>query len=231
VSNHDPYSDRQRPSRMHRHPLRTVRKSLRYVLITQLLILSSVAFGGDQPASCELASKSIVGRSSSGLAQVSNLGDIQIRCRVPARPFPIKPGGEGRNMLKVVSVAAQIYADGSKKPVLSEVHPTGGGSDPEKEWVDFYVHIPLEPAERDDEARRYLAKIEKALPPQQITEADRQRALERVRDFVYQHRVGHFQVECRILDSDRVIGIGVVEVEVLFKGRFSDVGLPASPPV
>jgi hypothetical protein len=28
-----------------------------------------------------------------------------------------------------------------------------------------------------------------------------------------------------------VIGVGVVELEVLFKGRFSEVGLPASPPV
>ena len=97
--------------------------------------------------------------------------------------------------------------------------------------MDFYVHIPLEPAERDDEARRYLAKVEKSLAPEQITEEARQRALERARDFVYQHRVGHFQVECRILDGDRVMGIGVVEVEVLFKGRFSDVGLPGSPPV
>lgn len=200
------------------------------MLITQLLVLSSVAFGGDQPASCELAIKSIVSRSSSGLAQVSNLGDIQIRCRVPARPFPTKPGGEGRYMLKVVTVASQISADGSKKPIPSEVHPTGGGSDPDKEWVDFYVHIPLEPAERDDEARRYLAKIEKALPSRKITEEDRQRALEGARDFVYQHRVGHFQVECRIMDGDRVIGIGIIELEVLFKGRFSDAGLPGFSP-
>jgi hypothetical protein len=28
-----------------------------------------------------------------------------------------------------------------------------------------------------------------------------------------------------------VMGVGVVELEVLFKGRFSDVGLPGSPPV
>jgi hypothetical protein len=58
-----------------------------------------------------------------------------------------------------------------------------------------------------------------------------QRALEQTREFVYQHRVGHFHVECRISDGDRVIGVGVVELEVLFKGRFSEVGLPASPPV
>jgi hypothetical protein len=206
---------------------------MKYMLITQLLLLSSVAFGSDQSASCELASKSVVSRSSSGLAQVSNMGDIQVRCRVLARPFPTKPGGEGRYVLKVVTVASQISVDGSKKPVPSEVHPTGGGfgSDPEKEWVDFYVHIPLEPAERDAEVEEYLAKLEKSMPAQKITEAARRQALDRIRELVSQHRVGHFQVECRILDGDRVIGIGVVEVEVLFKGRFSDVGLPASPPV
>ena len=65
---------------------------------------------------------------------------------------------------------------------------------------------------------------------EEITEQAHQRALDRTREFVYQHRVGHFQVECRILDGDRVMGVGIVELEVLFKGRFSDVGLPASPP-
>lgn len=86
-------------------------------------------------------------------------------------------------------------------------------------------------AERDDQALRYLAKIENAMPPEKITEEARQLALERTRGFVYQHRAGHFQVECRISDGERVIGVGVVELEVLFKGRFSEVGLPASPPV
>ena len=65
---------------------------------------------------------------------------------------------------------------------------------------------------------------------EQITEEVHQRKLERVRELVYQHRVGHFQVECHILDGDHVIGVGVVEFEVLFKGRFSDVGLPGAPP-
>jgi len=89
---------------------------MKYMLMLNLLVLSSLAFGGDKPAACELESKNIVSRSSSGLAQVSNLGDIQITCRVPARPFPTKPGGEGRYMLKVLTVASQISADGSKKP-------------------------------------------------------------------------------------------------------------------
>jgi hypothetical protein len=203
---------------------------MKCMLIAQLLVLSSLAFGGDKPASCELESKKITSRSSSGLAQVSNLGDIQITCRVLARPFPTKPG-EFRDGLKVATAAYQISPDGSKKQVPSEEHQTGGGGSGPEEWVIFYVHIPLEPTERDDEARRYLATIEKAMAPQQITEEARQRMLQRTRELVYQHRVGHFQVECRILDGDRVMGIGVVELEVLFKGRFSDVGLPASPPV
>jgi hypothetical protein len=65
----------------------------------------------------------------------------------------------------------------------------------------------------------------------QIPEGAHQRALERMREFVYQNRLGHFYLECRILDDDRVMGVGVVELEVLFKGRFSDIGVPGSPPV
>ncbi len=205
-----------------------------YMLLAQVLFFSCAAFGGNKPATCELAGKSIVSRSSSGLAQVSNLGDIQITCQVQARPFPSKPG-EIRNGLRVATSAYKTSADGSRKLVPSEVHQTGGGSGgfghgTGQEWVDFYVHIPLEPAERDAEARKYLAKVERAMAPGQITEEAHQRTLGRIRELVYQHRVGHFQVECHILDGDRVTGVGVVEFEVLFKGRFSDVGLPGAPP-
>jgi hypothetical protein len=106
----------------------------------------------------------------------------------------------------------------------------GGSSSAESESVLFYVHILLESAERDAEASRYLAKLEKSMPSQQIAQEARQRALERIREAVYQHRVGHFQVECRILDGDRVMGVAVIELEVLFKGRFSDAGLPGFSP-
>jgi hypothetical protein len=200
--------------------------------VAQVLLLSSVAFAGDKTASCELARKSIVSRSPSGLAQVSNLGDIEITCRVPARSFPTKPG-ESRNGLRAATTVYKISPDGSTKSVPSEVHESGGGfgPEPERKWVDFYVHIPLDSADRDAEVRRYLAKLEKSMAPEQITDEAHQRALERTRELVYQHRVGHFRVECRILDGDRVMRVGIVELEVLFKGRFSDVGLPASPPV
>jgi len=210
---------------------------LKYLLLAQILLTACLASAGDETASCNLTDKSVVARTSSGLAQVSNMGDIEITCSVPARL-------ERPYMLKVATVASQISADGSKKPVPSEAIPTGSGvgacapreGDPEKEWIIFYVHLPLEPTERDDEARKYLAKMEKerekAWPSLlQLTEEDRQRALERLREFVYQHRVGHFQIECRILDGDRLMGVGVIELEVLFKGRFSEVGLFGAPPV
>jgi hypothetical protein len=166
------------------------------MLAAQLLLLSSVALGADKPASCELASKSIVSHSSAGLAQVSNLGDIEITCRVPARPFPIKPGGS-RNGLTAATIAYKISPDGSKKLVPSEVHQSGGGGggfrpDLEPEFVLFHFHIPLESAERDAEASRFLAKLEEPMPAEQITENAHQQALERTRKFAYQHRVGHF---------------------------------------
>jgi hypothetical protein len=65
----------------------------------------------------------------------------------------------------------------------------------------------------------------------QITQDAWERGLERLQQLVYQHRVGHFQLDCRVLDGSRVTGTDSVELEVLFKGRFSDVGLPGSPPV
>jgi hypothetical protein len=57
------------------------------------------------------------------------------------------------------------------------------------------------------------SSIEKSSASQHFTKEARQRALERTRELVYQHRVGHFQVKCRILDGDRVVGVGSVELE------------------
>jgi len=122
---------------------------------------------------------------------------------------------------------------GSRKLVASEVYLVGGGFGPEPEWVDFYVHIPLDSEELDTEAHRYLAKLEESMTPEQkaqFTEDARKKALENLRQVVYQHRVGHFQVECRVLDGSRVMGTDLVELGVLFKGRFSDVGPRPSPP-
>jgi hypothetical protein len=210
---------------------------LRYITLAQILLFASVAFASDLRPSCELAKKSILSVSPSGLAQVSNVGDIQITCRIPARPFPTKPG-ETRKGLRAATTAYEITANGTKKLVPSEVHVVGGGGDgfgpnPEPEWVDFYVHIPLDSEELDAEVGRYLAKVEQSMTPEQksqLKKDDWGRGLERLRELVYQHRVGHFQLDCRVLDGSRVMGSDVVELEVLFKGRFSDIGLPGSPP-
>lgn len=210
---------------------------MRYIILAQILLSASATFASDIRPSCELAKESILSRSSSGLAQVSNLGSIRIRCRIPARPFPTKPG-ESRNGLTAATTAYEVSADGSKKLVPSEVHVFGGGGDgfgvdSEPEYVDFYVHIPLDPAEADAESRRYLARLEESMTVEQksrFTEDGQKKALGNLRPLVYQHRVGHFQVACRVLDGSRVMGADMVELEVLFKGRFSDVGLPASPP-
>src|SRR5271170_196025 len=102
---------------------------MRHMPIAQLLFplfLPLMASGAEKPATCELASKSIVSRSASGVAQVSNLGDIEITCRVPARPFPTKPG-ESHNALRATTTSYKISPDGSKELVVSEVRSVGGG--------------------------------------------------------------------------------------------------------
>ena len=166
------------------------------------------------------------------------MGFIRITCRVPGRPFPTTPGREARYGLKVATAAYEISADGSKKLVPSEVHIVGGGGGgfgpkPEPEWVDFDVLIPLDSNELDAEARRYLAKLEQSMTPDQkaqFTAHPQEKVLENLRQLVYQNRLGHFQLACRVVDGSRVMGTDSVELEVLFKGRFSDVGLLASPP-
>lgn len=163
------------------------------------------------------------------------MGDIKITCRAPARPFPTEPGGKGLYSLRGATSVYEISEDGTRKLVPSEVHPSGNGrdrdgTDSETEWSYFYLHLPLEPAELDAEAKRYFAKLEESMAPEHLTEEARHTALENIRDSVYQHRVGRFHVECDVVDGDRVIGVGSVELEVLFKGRFSDIGLSGAPP-
>jgi hypothetical protein len=109
----------------------------------------------------------------------------------------------------------------------------GFGPNPELEWVEFDVLILLDSEQIDTEARRYLAKLEESMTPEQkaqFRQLPHDKALENIRQLVYQNRVGHFQLDCRVLDGSRVMGTNSIKLEVLFKGRFSDVGLPASSP-
>jgi hypothetical protein len=76
--------------------LRMLKSSLRHALIAQLLsplFLSLMALGAEKPATCELETKSIVSRSASGVAQVSNLGDIEVNAasrRGHSLPNPVR---------------------------------------------------------------------------------------------------------------------------------------------
>jgi len=212
---------------------------MRHLVLPGMLLISSLAFTADAPASCEIAETNVLSRSSSGIAQVSNVGLIQITCHVPARPWSPKPiPGQPSNALQVKTTAYQIAADDTKTLVPSQVNQTGGGGDrgpPElgfantEERVLFYLNIPVDPAEAIAQMRdlNKLFEAEKAL-----SEGDRQHLEERLRyleqhpeelaEFVRQYRVGHFRVDCRLMDGDRVWGVGHLELEVLFKGRAFD---------
>jgi hypothetical protein len=185
-----------------------------------LLFMTSATLAHAQPASCEIAKSSVVSVSSSGLMQVSNLALIEIKCSVHARPFPSKPG-ESISGLKAATTAYEADANHGRKEVPSEANVSGGGGEEQQEYVTFSVHIPLEPAEQDKEARKIAAAMESHRPGL-ITDATRNQMLEGISEMLPQNRVGHFQVDCRVLDDNRVVGVGVIEFEVLFKGNFSD---------
>jgi hypothetical protein len=204
---------------------------LRYFVLAPILLFASVAFANDIRPSYELEEKDVIGRSSSGIARVSNLGGIEITCRIPARPFPTKPG-ESRNGLRALTNAFEILPDGTKKLVPSEANSVGGGFIAESESVDFYMLIPLDTKEREAEARRSLAKILESMSPDQkaqITAEQQAKGLENLKQFIAQGRLGHFQVECQVMDGSRVAGSAFIEIEVVFRGRISDAGLPSVP--
>ena len=153
-------------------PIVVCRDSMRIFVNSLILVRASgpVLFRSGRRQACviELTTKNIMSRSSSGLAQVSNVGDIEITCRVAARPFPSKPG-ESRNGLTAATEAYLTSSDGTEMLVPSEVIVHGGGGGgfmvaEGQEWVAFYVHIPLDAAERDSEARNYLDKMLNSAP-------------------------------------------------------------------
>jgi hypothetical protein len=195
-------------------------------LVLQLLFLSTFAFADHGPASCRVFDKSVIGHSPSGIAQVSNLGLIWVRCYVAARPALEGPGAE-RYGLKAKTTVYKVADDGTESLVPSDVSVSGGGSVSTTEWVDFYVSIPLDSAERDAEIQRYIANLEKSVTDEQLRKQVHlwQMNPQALAPMVSQYRVGRFRVDCRVLDGDRVIGSGDTDLQVLFKGRFSDVTL------
>ncbi len=166
---------------------------------------------------------SIIGRSAGGLAQVSNLALNRIEATVPRRTRP--PSG----VLEGLRAAVTVYQVGDSvadRIVPSTINVTGGGGDGDTESVSFDLEIPIEVAERDAAIRGYVAELARragASPDSRERAMAAQIAAVDPNAFARlfrQHRVGTFKVECRVLDSDRMLGRGEVLVEVLFRGRF-----------
>jgi hypothetical protein len=195
-------------------------------MLAPILLLSPFALASNHSATCEVAKSSILSRSSTGLPQVSNLAMIEIKCSVAERRFPSRPG-ESRNALQMATTAYLLSADGSRKEVPSKTNASGGGDDGETEYVSFDIELPLDQADRGLEARRYLDRLlEKST--MQVSDSDRKRLVDSLaEDGVSQHRTGIFHIDCKMLDGALVYGIGGFDLEVVFKGRFSDhYGLP-----
>ena len=178
---------------------------------------------------CLLDASSVVSRSAAGLDQVSNVGDIRVHCSVPAKPVTLKPG---ESLWAVTTKAARAFLllpTGAVQEVPVEVIGVGSGNNNQTQaWTNFYLHLPLDPLQRDAEARRGLARLEaeiakdKSNPHESETEEQAQRKGAAVAELVFQHRAGRFRVECQMTQGDQGLGTGQLAFEVLDKGRFSD---------
>lgn len=200
---------------------------MKAILLAETLLLSCFAFADNKPAWCGLTEETQRTMSPGGLPQLSNLSQMDITCSIPARPFPSKPG-ETRSGLQARTNVYELLDDGSKRAVASDVIVHGGGSEGwdgnPVDWVGFYAYIPLDPPQRDEEVLKFLTQIEAHLAPEQLTNEERQNAMKAARDIVdhTQLRVGHFQIECSVLDGADVVGVGFVELIIVNKGRLSD---------
>ena len=96
----------------------------------------------------------------------------------------------------------------------------------------FDLNLPLDRSERDLEAHRYLDKLQKAAPGM-LSDSLKEQMFESTSQSISQHHMpAIFGVQCSVLDGARVVGVGTVDLEVLFKGQFSDsLGRPGYWPV
>ena len=179
-----------------------------------------------QRVSCDVEPSSVVSRSPAGIAQVSNLGGIYVRAGIFYHR-PVSRGGVLRP-LHAEAIVYEVAADNTRKIVESIASSRGGGGDASSEYQSLSLSIPIDSSERDAASREYLAYVvsraasstdeqERAMAP--TLQAIGPSAFTRI---FGQHRVGHFQVECRVLDEGRLLGEGRADLEVLFKGRFFD---------
>jgi hypothetical protein len=193
-----------------------------------LLWLDTQARAPQRGPTCEVQPTAIVGRSSSGIPQVSNLALIWMVARIPARPFPAI--GQVRYGLDVDVSVYDLGANRARKAVTATVNRSGSGLQRGMEEAHFTIDIPIDSAERDTAIREYISDVmrQAASSPNEAERAAAlhlQDAAKNPQYFVSlfrQHRAGLFEIECRVLDEGRVLGVGRATLEVLFKGRFFD---------
>ena len=88
----------------------------------------------------------------------------------------------------------------------------------------------MEAAERDAAIGEYVSDLRQqaATLPNEVERAAALRLVDAARNpallvpFFRQNRAGLFEIECRLLDDGRVLGVGRTTLEVLFNGRFFD---------
>lgn len=191
-----------------------------------LLWLETQARAPQRGATCEVQPRAIVGRSSSGIPQVSNLALLDMVARVPNRP----PPAMGRAQFGL-DVNVTVYdLGGARKVVPATVNRSGGGLQRGMEEAYFTVDIPIDAAERDAAIGEYLSDLRRQVTafPNEAERAAALRLLDAAKNPVYfaalfrQHRTGLFEIECRVIDEGRVLGVARTTLEVLFKGRFFD---------
>jgi hypothetical protein len=199
-------------------------------LITPLLIVATLggwsSVQSPPRVTCSVLAPSILGRSSSGVAQVSNLQLMQLECRrSPPRPLP---PSQVHLPLTVEAVVYQTSATGPQTLVPSGVAASGTQGDTQSEGVLFYLDIPIDEAERDAAIRAFIAALTRraAASPNEAERAQAARLAAAdprgMALMMRQHRVGRFHVEFRILDEGRLDGVARVDLEVLLKGSFFD---------
>jgi hypothetical protein len=193
------------------------------IALTGLVFLQAAK--GGQTASCDVDPSSVISRSPSNLAQVSNLALLHARAVVSSRrPMP------SSGVLGGQRVEATVYqeAGGVRTIVPSAVNLSGGGGDAQSEYVAFTLDIPIESQERDAAIRDYLTAVARAAASstnereRAIAATVQSTAASALAPMFRQHRVGRFHVECRVLDDGRQVAVGSGDFEILFKGRFFD---------
>ncbi len=203
---------------------------MKYLVYALILLLPCAAHAGEGSAECVIAEESVLSHTSAGLPQVSNVALIAVVCTIPERPFPTLPG-TGRSGLRAASHTYWILPDGSERLVPSTASANGGSWGEGKESVLFDLHVPLDPKDQDAEVIRYWQKNKDRMPSSLQAALTKKAIRESLKQLIYQHRLGRFRVQCHVTDGTQILGVGSVEFEIVFRGRFSDIGPAVSPPL